>query len=213
MSYKRMPEEVKQFIRDNYLSLTTSELSKATGFNPSSISNFRKREGLQLPEHIIQERKNGSYIKKGSIPPNKGKRQSEYMSKVQIERTKRTRFKAGSIPHNQQPIGHITQHSEGYLKIKIAMNNHPKSNYEYLSHYVWKKHNGEIPKGLIVAFKDKDIDKLDKDNYKIENLEVITRRENMLRNSIQNYPKEIRVITQLRGALKRQLNKNERSEK
>ena len=77
MSNKRMPEEVKQFIRDNYLQFTTSELSKATGFNDSSIVNFRKREGLILPEHIIQERKNGSYFKKNRIPSNKGKKQSE----------------------------------------------------------------------------------------------------------------------------------------
>lgn len=213
MSSKRMPEDVKQFIRDNFLVLTTSELSKATGFRPSSICNFRKREDLKLPEHIIQERKNGSYIKKGSTPPNKGKKQSEYLSTAQIERTKRTRFKEGSIPHNQQPIGHITQHSSGCLKIKISMNNYPKSNFEYLTHHTWKKHHENIPEGKIVAFKDPYIDKLNIENYTIENLTLLTRRENMLRNSIQNFPKPIRVITQLKGALKRQINKNERSEK
>lgn len=208
-----MSEETKQFIRDNYLNLTTSELVKATGFHESSVLNFRRKEGLILPERIIQERKNGSYIKKGNTPPNKGKKQSEYMSEIQIERSKQTRFKSGQCPHNQAPIGYITQHSSGCLKIKIAMDNYPKSNFEYLTHHIWKKYNGPIPKNMIVAFKDLSTDKLKVENYTIENLTLLTRKENMLRNSIQNFPKPIRVITQLKGALKRQINKNERSKK
>jgi len=211
MSGRRLTEEAKQFIRDNYLQLTTAEISKAIGYNSSTVCNFRKRDGLILPKSIIDERKNGTYIKKGSIPPNKGLKQSEYMTDVQIERSKQTRFKKGSIPPNQQPLGHITQHTRGYLKIKISMNNYPKNNYEFLTHYVWKQHYKEVPKGKIVAFKDPTIDKLNVDNYKIENLTLLSRKELMERNSIQNFPKEIRIISQLKGALKRQINKHERS--
>ena len=46
--------------------------------------------------------------------------------------------------------------------------------------------SGKIPDNLILVFKDKNTD-----NVVIENLELITRTESMLRNSRHNYPHEI----------------------
>jgi hypothetical protein len=39
-------------------------------------------------------------FKKGHVPVNKGKKQTEFMTREAIERTKNTRFKKGHLPHN-----------------------------------------------------------------------------------------------------------------
>jgi hypothetical protein len=47
----------------------------------------------------------------------------------------------------------------------------------------------------------------------LDRLECISRRENMQRNTVHNYPAPIPQLIQLKGALQRQINKRERHEK
>lgn len=69
-----------------------------------------------------------------------------------------------------------------------------------LSHHVeWEKHHGAVPPGWIVTFRDGN-----KSNCAIENLHLISRAENMARNSIHRYPKEIvRTTAKISSFLKR----------
>ena len=48
--------------------------------------------------------------------------------------------------------------------------------------WLWMQHNGEIPAGMCCVFKDKDTN-----NCVIENLMLITRKQNLFRN--RNYIK------------------------
>ena len=134
----------------------------------------------------------GRQFKKGCVPWNKGKKMPFN------ENSAKTQFKTGNLPHNHRPVGSERFSKDGYLEIKIA---DPKT-WKGAHILLWEEHNGKLPKGHCVVFRDGD-----KQNIVIENLECVSRGELMKRNSIHNYPAEIVHLHQLRTALNRQINK------
>lgn len=114
-------------------------------------------------------------------------------------RSSETQFKEGSAPKNRRPVGSTRIDVDGYVVIKIADGlNH----WKLLHHQVWKQAHGEYPSpDMALIFKDGN-----KQNCDISNLELITRRENMLRNSVHRLPKELAEVIQLVGALNRKVN-------
>jgi len=72
---------------------------------------------------------------------------------------------------------------------------------------VWEAANGPLPKGCAVAFKNGD-----KRDIRLDNLELLTRGELMLRNTIHNYPKPIALAVQLLGAVNRKIRRRAREE-
>jgi hypothetical protein len=60
----------------------------------------------------------------------------------------------------------------------------------------------------VIVFKDKN-----REHIEIENLECISRRDLMLRNTVHRLPKELVQVVQLKGALQRQINNRIRHEK
>ena len=71
---------------------------------------------------------------------------------------------------------------------------------------IWEKHNGPIPKGHIVRFKNRN--KLD---IRIENLELVTCAQNMEDNTIHNYPPELKTAMRRISKLKRMIKKYEQT--
>lgn len=68
---------------------------------------------------------------------------------------------------------------------------------------------GQAPAGHIIVFKPGQFtDQLDQ--ITIDRLECITRRENMLRNTVHRYGKEIAQLVQLRSVLTRHINKKQK---
>ncbi|MDH5257004.1 MAG: HNH endonuclease [Gammaproteobacteria bacterium] len=90
-------------------------------------------------------------------------------------------FKKGSTPHNRKPLGHERICPvDGYILIKIAEHNPYKNEpTRYKAKHIvnWEKENGPVPDGMIVTFKDDN-----KLNCDPDNLELITRAENLYRN-------------------------------
>lgn len=127
---------------------------------------------------------------KGHVPWNKGK-------KGVATGGHETRFKAGMLPHNHVPVGTEVPDADGYIKRKIA---EPKT-WVYVHRYEWECAFGPIPKTHALTFKDGD-----KTNVSLDNLELRTKREVMLRNSVHNFPPELVEVIQLQGALKRKIN-------
>jgi hypothetical protein len=132
------------------------------------------------------------------VPPNKGKG----MSKEIREKVSRTWFPSGHLPYNTKEdgiiVGRIDKTGRKYLYIRERV-----SKWELLHRHLWRNHHGEIPPGMIVAFKDGNTE-----NCVIENLELITREDNMMRNTIHNLPEEIRNTKLLIGSLNRKINKH-----
>lgn len=180
-------EEQETAIKKDYLIKPVKRLAFEANCSYGRIIRFLKKNELVIPAALILKRKLDSQKKKGDIPFNKGKKQSEYMSPEAIEKSVHTRFKKGQEPHNVNKTGNgavvIRKDKAGrnYKYIRLA-----KGYWDLHHRIVWEESHGKIPKNHIVVFKDEN-----PENTTLENLELITMAENMYRNSVHDYPKEI----------------------
>lgn len=138
-------------------------------------------------------------FKKGQAPWNKGTHWTAG------GRSKLTRFKKGNRSARWDPeiyaLGALRINSDGGLDIKVREGLRA---WDSMARYVWTSEKGSIRKGWIIRAKNGD-----QHDTRIENLECISRRENLRRNYHDRYPKELKRLVQLRGALNRQINKRE----
>ena len=168
------------FLEKNYLKFTAMEIAKILERSEAGTRSRIKNLGLIIPAEITDQRIANSRFKTGHIPSNKGKKQTDYMSEAAIEKTKETRFKKGDRPASYKTGEHISK--DGYIVKSIGEG---KVKLKHI--YVWEKaNNKKLPKGYCLSFLDGD-----RTNCNINNLELISRQENMLRNSKHNFPKEI----------------------
>lgn len=192
---KFTPEEDK-FIRDNYMDIPIKHIARMMGRAEGSVMGRFKRLGYSLPPELAAQRIAASRFQPGQMPKNKGKNMSEEVR----EKVKRTWFPKGNLPHNTKEDGLIVERTDKtgrpYLYIRER-----KSKWELLHRHLWRKHRGEIPEGYIVVFKDGN-----SKNCVFENLELITKGDNMKRNTIHNLPEDIRNTKLLIGSLNRKIN-------
>lgn len=260
-----LSEEAKQFIRDNFLTLSDAQMGQMLGgIAKGTIRSFRKKEnikisieesqakrtaaikahhaqtehpldevikeqylllpiktlasqinrshtyirgrldalGLVIPTELTNKRKEDSRLKPGNVPMNKGKKDVEHLTPESIALKAKTQFKKGGLPSNTLSDGIIrtrTHRKSGlsYQWIRIS-----QANWKMLHVKVWEDANGPVPPEHIVIFRDGN-----QMNATLENLEMVSLAENMRRNSIQNYPKELKEVMRLKGKLKRTLKK------
>lgn len=175
------------YIKENFLLKPYRVIAKELGRSKFGIQNRCIKLGLKLPKEIKIARNN--YFSKGHEPANKGKKQVEFMTPEAIEKTKATRFKKGQKPHNTLPgIFIVTIRTDYKRGTKAKYIKLGDMKYQELHRYNWEKKYGKVPKGMCIAFKDRN-----SLNCNIENLELITREENMRRNTINRYPMEIKT--------------------
>lgn len=165
-------KEQIQFLKDNVKGITVKELTERFNkeFNQnrteSSISNQKNKYGLK--NGLV-----GGRFKKGQVPFNKGKKQTDFMTPEAIERTKATRFKKGDKPANHRKVGSERITVDGYIEIKVE----EPDKWELKHRVVWEKENGKIPKDYVIIFADEN-----KQNVALDNLILISRREHAILN-------------------------------
>jgi hypothetical protein len=199
--------EETELLIEYYPHRSTKEVAFITG---KSISQcYAKAFALQLhktPEYLATEasgrlRKGnvGTQFPKGHEPWNKG------LKGIQIG-GQETQFKKGNKPPNHKEVGSERIDEDGYTYIKIAEHTRwvlnseriDEDGYTYIKiaehtrwvlkhRHIYEQHHGKLEPHMIVTFRDKDIS-----NFAIDNLEAITKVENMQRNTITKYPKPIR---------------------
>lgn len=172
------PDQVK-FIRENISGITISELTKmfnmhfGLGLKYSQIKSYASNNGLKCGIN--------AFFPKGHIPFNKGKK-GLVLGGVE------TQFKKGEMPHNYMPVGservrtpRTNRISIGdYIDVKIADPNQWQAKHIF----IWKQHNGPVPKGHTVIFGDGD-----NRNFDLNNLILVSRRQLAILNKnrlIQN---------------------------
>lgn len=144
-------------------------------------------------------------FKPGQVPPNKGLRRPGWGP----GRMKETQFKPGQVSRRWDPdvytVGALRITSDGTLQIKLAPGNRQ---WVQMSRYVWRLHTGTWPRrGYVVRCRNGD-----PHDTRFENLELLTLRQNMLRNSVHTrLPPEWARLVQLQGAIKRQINRREKA--
>jgi hypothetical protein len=191
------------YIKKHYLTMPVKVIAAHLGRGFTFVSTRLRQLGLEIPAELRAARKASTQLKKGDVPPNKGRKQKEYMSQEAIERTAATRFKPGQKIYNEKYDGAIRERKDSsgctYRHIRIA-----RAKWVLYHRYLWQQQYGEIPKGMVVVFKDGN-----SANCVLENLELITRTENMLRNSKHHYPKEIIPTLTLINQLKNKINEKQ----
>jgi hypothetical protein len=169
--------EVDQYIRDNYLTTAVIAMAKHVGRSQSFVKTRKRQLNLITPLKNKRLIIKNAQFKKGIIPFSTGKKQSEFMSAEALERTKATRFQKGSTPHNRVNEGELRlrkhENKKEYWYLRLA-----KGQWVLLHKYKWEQKNGPVPAGYCLWFIDGNTNNTDP-----ENLELITRRENYLRNS------------------------------
>lgn len=167
----------------------------------ASVMGLKKSESfIMAKKHELAESGKKYRFLKGHIPANKGKTQPT------TGRMAETQFRKGRKPKNWVPIGTERLTKDGYLQRKMTDTGYPPQDWVLVHRLIWIDHNGPVPPGHVVVFKDGN-----KTNLSIENLGLISVQENMKRNSIHsNFSPELRKVIQLRGVLTRQIHKLEK---
>lgn len=133
-------------------------------------------------------------FKKGLIPANKGKK----MSPEQYAKCAPTMFKKGNVSKNKKKVWSERVNVDGYVEIKIA----DPDKWMLKHRWIWEQHNGKIPKGYNIQFKNGNTQ-----DVRIENLYMISQAD-QLRNEnsyMARYPKELQEVLRLKGTVKRQI--------
>jgi len=192
---KRFTPFEDQFIRDTYLFFTLNELSRLLGRAIGSIHGRINTLGLIIPDEIKKERhakgimaglQGGVRFRfpKGHVPANKGKKMSsEAKRKIQ-----HTFFTKGHKPKNTLYDNAITirKDTRGIPQKHIRLSD---GVWEYLSRHTYRRHHGSITPGMVVAFRDQNTM-----NCEVDNLYLLSRKDNMLRNSIARYPDDLKSV-------------------
>lgn len=151
-------------------------------------------------------------FKPGLVPWNKGLPGST----GNHPNTQATQFKPGRRPEearNYRPIGSVRVTRDGYLERKVSDDPgvYPARRWVAVHRLIWESVNGPAPKGWIVVFRP-GMATADQDLITIDRVELITRAENMARNTIHARNEELRELSKLKSRLTRAVNKRIRHE-
>src|SRR5581483_8181698 len=203
-------EEIKR-LGDLYPNTANEEIGRILGRSRSAIDGAGRKFGLsKTAEYLTAHARlqKGSDIgtafrfHKGQTPANKGVRRPGWHA----GRMQETQFKKGGRPQTWKPIGTVLPEHEGYLRVKVkerapGENGWHAAVWPLVHHRTWIEHNGPIPEGYAVVFKDGD-----RKNCAIENLERVSRGELAKRNAMWGrYPEELTAAIMANAALKRKL--------
>jgi len=182
-----------------YATKPITEIAALMGRGTGSIHNRVSKLGLTRPDEFKEITGCGRF-KPGHQTWNSGRKGWQAGG-----RAKDTQFKLGHRPSNTwRPIGAERTDKGGILYRKVADTGNKRTDWRPVHVMLWEEHNGAVPTGHFLVFKDRT-----PANISIDNLELVTRAENMRRNSIDRYPPEYRQAAITLGWFKRKLNKLE----
>ena len=188
---RKWTQQEIDYVKANYANNLTKDIATAINRSERSIYSAAVILGIKKsPEFmkICLEREGiklrilgaASRFKKGNVSHNKGQK----MPRDMYEKVKTTFFSAGHEPHNTKYDGYERICAkDGYIYVRVN-----KGKFVLKHRKIWEENYGKIPKGNIIIFKDGN-----KLNCKIENLMMITMKENMERNRVTKYPLELQL--------------------
>jgi hypothetical protein len=209
-------EDDDALLRQRYPHESTAKLAEELRRTVKSVYARAKNLGLHKSEEYLaspdacrlrrDDHPGKAYqFGRGHVPANKGLRRPGWSP----GRMKETQFKKGErrgvAEKLWKPIGTERISKDGYLERKINNDLPLQARWRAVHRIVWEEANGPIPPSHVIAFKNGD-----PKDIRLDNLECISRRERMARNTVHNLPKPLAKTIQLLGALKRQINRKAR---
>jgi len=184
MSGKPWTQAESDTVLRRYPHEPTEGISRDMGRTASAIYQHARRHGVyKSAAHKLAMQRKGSdalhaagrahRFHTGQWPWNKG---------THIDNGSWHRFEKGHRPHTWRPVGSERINKDGQRERKTA---EPRT-WKTLHVIEWERHNGPVPAGHIVVFANRDPGDL-----RIENLICIDRAENMRRNTIHRYPRDL----------------------
>lgn len=184
----------KKFVK-LYPTHTRQEVMKKLKIGLCKYKNLANSTGIKKTEEFRNNNEKMNRFRKGNVSWNKGKKG------IIFKGSERGWFKKGGKPHNTKSDGYISvrrwKTGTLYKWIRIA-----EGEWKLLHALNWEKAFGKIPEGKIVVFRTTDTM-----NCEPENLMLISREENMKRNTIHRYPDHVKQIIRASNKLKRTIEK------
>lgn len=208
MKRTKLSTQQLEQIKSRYASMPSKDLAQELGVNVYTLNNRAYAMGLRKSAAYLNSPACGrlqvghnkgliTRYKKGDASKNKGMKQSDYMSAEAIAKCKKTEFKKGRVSLNKRPIGAERISTDGYVYLKIREG----LNGFVLKHsHLWVQEHGPLPSGHCLWFRDRN-----KQNCSLDNLELITRAQNVTRNQIHHYPEELQQSIKLTNKLTRKI--------
>lgn len=193
-------------LRRIYPIYSAAECAEIIGCSVSSAYNQAHQMGLRKSTDWIAQR-----ARERSLQPEHGGRRHQFRPGHQTwnkgqpfdsgGRSVETRFKAGRAPHensNYLPIGSLRITRDGLLERKTTDDQtvYPARRWVAVHRLVWEAAHGPIPRGHLVVFRP-GMHTTSVEAITLDRLELITRAENMRRNTIHRYPDELKSAIRL----------------
>jgi hypothetical protein len=211
---KTWTDKEDQKLKEIYPHLLNAEVAKSLGRSIKAVENraflFKLKKTKDFMSQVAKsnprfmEGGKKSRFQKGHKTWTKGVKGEEFKKRIgekSFQSMAKTQFKPGTQPPNFEPIGTIKiRKDKRGVPYKFIKSDKP-GNWPHLHREVWEQTNGPIPKGSIIAFIDGNTL-----NCELSNLVCLTKAENMLRNSKNNFPEEIKQIITIKQRITRKLN-------
>lgn len=150
--------EIKQFIADNVKGVKNKDLAAminekfGTNISVGGIASYKCDNGLKSGLEFMDfcrkkgDPPNRTSFKKGQTSYNKG------MKGLKIPGSEKGWFEKGHKPKNWAPVGTERVRGDGYVWVKVAEPNL----WQMKRRVVWEQHNGPIPRGQNIIYKDQN---------------------------------------------------------
>lgn len=156
---KRWDKDDIKVLKKYYPNTKNEDLAKMLYRSTQSVAVKANKMGLKKSK-LFMDMCCG--FQKGYTPFNKGRKMEEWLSPEVHEKIKKNQaLTAGRNKAAALPDGSTTKRYDGEY-IKVA------GEWVKMSHHVWRTHNGEIPEGYGVFFRDGDIFNTDPDNLYVD---------------------------------------------
>lgn len=215
----------EESVRQTYPTGDTALIAQTLGRSAAQVGAKARALGVKKCRSVIAatSRANSAkpghggqrtQMKPGNVPWNKG------LSGLtgNHANSKGAWFKPGTLNGHAlaqaMPIGSYRINGDGYLDRKVSsQSGAPHLRWHPVHRLVWIAANGPVPAGHIVVFKP-GCKSTVLDQITPDKLDCITRDQLMQRNSLHTkYPPEVARLVQLRGALKRTINRKAKEAK
>ena len=207
-------------MRTYYPHRPASEVAALMGVSESYVYKLAAKFGLKKTAQYMATQTAGR-IQPGQ--PHGGSRQTQFKPGQKPwnagrkgwqagGRSVQTQFTTGMEPPNTLPLGShrlVRNHATGKLHLERKMSEQPGPNHLRwvpVSRLVWIAAHGEVPQGSIVVFKPGMATTV-LHEITLDKLELITRAQNAKRNHPNNISPEVGRLSQLKGAITRQVNR------